>query len=176
MASAFGHAASAIGLGKLFSKNSRSLKVFILGVISAIFPDVDVIAYKFGMDGLDLFGHRGFTHSFFFAMLWAFLLLCVFHKKQPKLDKIRLGFFYFIAMSTHGLLDAMTTGGNGIAFFAPFSAERYFFPWRFIQVSPLGIRNFFTEWGIKVIKSEFLYIGIPSLILALIGNWINRNK
>nr|HRC76832.1 rhodanese-like domain-containing protein [Kouleothrix sp.] len=30
----------------------------------------------------------------------------------------------------HGVLDAMTDGGLGVAFFAPFSATRYFFPFR----------------------------------------------
>jgi inner membrane protein len=30
-------------------------------------------------------------------------------------------------MASHGVLDALTNGGHGIAFFSPFLNERYFF-------------------------------------------------
>jgi hypothetical protein len=35
--------------------------------------------------------------------------------------------FSFVTAS-HGMLDAMTDGGLGVAFFAPFDNARYFFP------------------------------------------------
>jgi inner membrane protein len=68
----------------------------------------------------------------------------------------------------------MTTGGRGVAFFAPFCDERYFLPWRFIHVSPLGASNFFSTWGLRVIKNEFWYVGIPCLILIGIGIFMNK--
>lgn len=71
--------------------------------------------------------------------------------------------------ATHGLLDAMTNGGLGIAFFFPFDNTRYFFDWRPIQVSPIGIRNFFSEWGLRVIISEAVYIGLPGLGLLMVA-------
>ena len=61
----------------------------------------------------------------------------------------------------------MTSGGYGIAFFSPFNDTRYFFPWRTIKVSPLGIANFFTERGLRVIKNELIWIGIPGTIYIL---------
>jgi hypothetical protein len=57
----------------------------------------------------------------------------------------------------------MTDGGLGVAFFAPFHNERYFFPWRPIAVSPIGM-GFFSERGLEVIISE-LHWG--SLLLAV---------
>ena len=88
--------------------------------------------------------------------------------------RITLVIYYFLATVSHGILDALTTGGNGITFFAPFSAERYFLPWRVIQVSPIGVGNFFSEWGLEVLKSEFFYILLPSLLVGGIGHWLNK--
>ena len=68
----------------------------------------------------------------------------------------------------------MTTGGDGISFFAPFSDERYFLPFRKIMVSPIGISAFFSEWGVEVLKSEFIWIGIPTIFMILFGTILNR--
>jgi inner membrane protein len=62
----------------------------------------------------------------------------------------------------------MTDGGLGIAFFAPFDNERYFFPWRPIAVSPISVTAFFSERGLAVIRSEILWIWIPCLLLVSI--------
>lgn len=174
MASAFGHGIAAYGLGKLFPKAIMTRKVFTLGILSAILPDLDVIAFSFGVSWDSMWSHRGFTHSIFVAIIWSVLLLFIFHTKDRLSTKTKLLAYYFLATISHGILDAMTNGGNGIAFFAPFSAERYFLPWEVIQVSPIGIKNFFSEWGIEVLKSEFFYIGLPSLGLLFIGNWLNK--
>jgi len=66
---------------------------------------------------------------------------------------------------SHGILDAMTDGGRGVAFFAPFDDTRYFFPFRPIKVSPIGL-SFFTARGLDVIWSEFLWVCIPGTIIA----------
>jgi inner membrane protein len=59
------------------------------------------------------------------------------------------------------LLDAMTDGGLGVAFFAPFDNHRYFLPWTPIRVSPIGLGRFFTSRGSAVIRSELLWIWLP---------------
>ncbi|WBX74857.1 hypothetical protein PG913_00110 [Tenacibaculum pacificus] len=78
--------------------------------------------------------------------------------------------------ASHAVLDALTTGGLGVAFFSPFDTTRYFFPWRPIKVSPIGVERFFGERGIKVLKSEFLWIGIPSVLYVLIIQYFKRIK
>jgi inner membrane protein len=76
---------------------------------------------------------------------------------------------YFMAVTaSHGLLDAFTNGGRGIAFLAPFSSQRFFFPWRPIQVSPIGV-GFFSSRGLTVLQSELRWILLPSAIIALIA-------
>jgi len=70
-----------------------------------------------------------------------------------------------MSIISHGILDAMTSGGKGVGFFIPFDNERFFFPFRKIKVSPIGVEKFFSEWGIKVILSDLKCILIPCLVI-----------
>jgi inner membrane protein len=58
----------------------------------------------------------------------------------------------------------MTDGGLGIALLSPFDNHRYFFPWTPIVVSPIGLRGFFSQWGLEVMISEVTYVWVPLLI------------
>ena len=172
MASIFGHIISAVGIGSVFPADNMTPKVFLIGSVSAALPDVDVLSNYFGIWGLDMLGHRGITHSISFALVWTAVLLIVFHRQS--LVKPMLSLYYFICTVSHGLLDGLTTGGDGIAYFAPFSSYRTHLPWHVIQVSPLGVQNFFSEWGVKVILSEFFWIALPSLFLILTSSLIRK--
>jgi inner membrane protein len=63
------------------------------------------------------------------------------------------------------LLDALTNGGLGVALAWPFDDKRFFFPWRPIEVSPIGA-GFFSARGLAVIGSELLRVVLPTAILA----------
>jgi inner membrane protein len=167
MASAFSHAVIAIALGKIYSIKKLPKRFWVLGMICAIFPDIDVLAFKFGIPYESFWGHRGFTHSFVFAFLFSLAITLLFFSKTKKfsLSWFGLVFYFFLSTAFHPIVDAMTTGGLGVAFFAPFDNHRYFFPWRPIAVSPIGVGRFFSEWGWRVIKSEFLWIWLPCLAL-----------
>lgn len=171
MASIFGHGLVAYTTSKVMDSKSSKLLVF-LAICSAILPDIDVLSFKFGIDYLHPFGHRGFTHSIAFALIWSGLLSLFFGKTRKLLFFIVL----FLSTISHGLLDAMTTGGKGVGFFIPFENSRYFFPFRVIKVSPIGIEEFFSEWGIRVILSELKYIGIPCAIILLTSYALRRKK
>ena len=73
--------------------------------------------------------------------------------------------YFFVVTASHGALDAMTNGGLGIAFFAPFDNTRYFFPFRPVKVSPIGL-SFFSARGLDVIWSELLWLWVPATIIA----------
>jgi inner membrane protein len=62
----------------------------------------------------------------------------------------------------------MTSGGRGVGFLIPFDNTRHFFPFRPIKVSPIGIGEFFSEWGAKVLLGEFKYILLPCLTLLIV--------
>lgn len=169
MPTVFSHAISAFALGKVLRQNWPLL---LLGMFCAMLPDGDVIGFNLGIPYGSLFGHRGFTHSPFFAFLLAALLTVVFYRKAP--NKVLIFIYLFLCTASHGVLDAMTSGGKGIAFLAPFSEERFFMPYRPIKVSPIGLSRFLSEWGLKVMKSEFLYIWIPSFLLIGLSYLMNR--
>jgi inner membrane protein len=161
MASLFGHGIVAFTIAKVVDVKVSKI-IIVLAIISSILPDADVLAFKMGIPYEHPFGHRGFTHSILFATVWA-ILISVFFKTKKKLV------FVVITLSTisHGVLDALTTGGRGVGFFIPFSNERFFFPFRFIKVSPLSIEKFFSSWGLQVLLNEFIFIGIPCAIVLI---------
>lgn len=160
MASVFGHGIVGYTISKVASKSHLKMLIF-LAVISSILPDIDVLTFHFGIPYDSPFGHRGFTHSILFALLWAVVLMFIFGKNHKKLYFLVI----FFTTVSHGILDAMTTGGLGVGFFVPFYNERYFLPLRVIQVSPLSVGRFFSEWGWKVILNELKYIFLPCVIV-----------
>ena len=141
-------------------------------------PDLDVVSFNFGIPYEHWLGHRGVTHSFLFALLFAILVKFIFYSKHKLTSSIgvKLILLFALIIASHGILDAMTTGGRGTGFFIPFTDERYFLPWRVIKVSPMSAARFFSEWGIKVIKSELIWIGIPCVVTLLFHNIYQRIK
>lgn len=163
MASAFSHLAIPLTL-KVIQK-SISARLLFLGVFLSIMPDFDVVAFLFGIPYESPYGHRGFTHSIVFAFLVAMLFLPM--NKTYRISKLRLFLFLFISTLSHSLLDGFTNGGFGVALFWPFDNTRYFAPYRPVEVSPIGIKNFFTQRGLEVIWSEIKTIWIPCLVVVI---------
>ena len=62
----------------------------------------------------------------------------------------------------------------GAIFFAPFSDTRYFFPWRPIVVSPIGVGEFFGPRGLRVMWSELGWVWLPSAVVFLAGRLSKR--
>lgn len=176
MASAFTHAFAAFAIGKSTLKK-YSTKIAVLGMICAIFPDVDVLSFHYGIPYDSFWGHRGFIHSILFALLFSLIITSLFFRSEKTFSKtwFTLLTFFFIATVSHGVLDALTNGGLGVAFFSPFDNTRYFFPWHPVQVSPVNVHSFFSEWGIRVLKSEIVYIWIPSILLMMASLLIRKS-
>ena len=80
----------------------------------------------------------------------------------------------FISCASHGLLDALSSGGLGVAFLSPFSNHRYFLPWRPIAISPLDVDLFFSDWGLRVLRSEALWVWLPCALVGGLGFLIRR--
>jgi inner membrane protein len=177
MASLFGHAFIAISLGKSFSRKKRTWKIIIIAIVCAILPDADVVGFQFGIPYGSFWGHRGFSHSFLFALLLGIFATFLFYRKHFFTNKgLILILFFFLSTASHSILDAMTNGGYGVAFFSPFNNTRYFFPWTPIKVSPIGILRFFSERGLQVIRSEIVWIGLPGMIYMIIAFLIRKNR
>jgi inner membrane protein len=151
MATIFSHVLIPITLRVGFGRERISNRLLALGCLGAILPDGDVIAFKLGIAYEDAFGHRGASHSISFALLMG--VLAMLFSKQLHASKISAFLVMFISTLSHACLDAMTSGGHGVALLWPYDDTRYFFPWRPIKVSPIG-SAFFTERGMQTVISE----------------------
>lgn len=142
-------------------------RVAVAGAVLSIVPDADVAAFALDIPYSHPLGHRGFSHSIAFAALTA-LAAALALRARPRPSAFA---FLFLCAVSHPLLDAMTTGGLGVAFFAPLSNERYFLPWRPIRVSPIGPR-FFSGRAVAVLVSEVMWVWVPCAVVALVGKYV----
>ena len=183
MASAFSHAIAAVAIGKIsravrwpWELEKVDMKFWLIAIFCAVIPDIDAIGFWLGVPYDSVWGHRGITHSLFFAVLLSFVVVYLFYRDSKLFSRrwLILFLFFFAATASHGILDAMTDGGKGVAFFAPFYNARYFFSFRPIRVSPISVTRFFSERGWVVLKSEFIWVWIPSFILMALASLIKK--
>ena len=170
MASAFSHAVVASSLGAAGMPATRMpARYWVTVAILGALPDLDVVIYPMGLNAPHVLGHRGITHSLAFAAVFAALVVrLVFRDQKWRGAWLRLWVVFFAALASHAVLDGLTNGGQGIAFFAPFSDARFHFPWRPIRVSPIGLTAFFSVEGLRVLRNEIVWLWLPS---ALLGAW-----
>ncbi len=142
----------------------KDWRFWIAALVCSALPDIDVIGFSFGVRYGDLWGHRGMTHSILFAAAIGIAVGIWFGGNGAM--RIGQSVLCFLITISHGLLDAMTNGGLGIAFFSPFDPTRYFLPWRPILVSPIGT-GFFSERGVAVLRSEFIWVWPAAIVLGL---------
>jgi len=149
-----------VGLGP----QQISSRLLAVACCAAVLPDADVVAFLFGIPYGDPLGHRGMSHSIALALFVGFLSSFAYGWLRSRRSTVFL--FVSVSMASHGLFDALTNGGLGVAFFWPFSDTRYFFPDHPIEVSAIGLKYVFTERTLIVLKSEVLWVWLPSLTLA----------
>jgi inner membrane protein len=152
--------------GATVAEVAKCRPLVFASAILAMSPDADTISFYWDIPYQSMLGHRGLTHSFAFATVVGLAAACM----SPAAKRLRAGICLALATASHGVLDALTNGGRGVAFFAPFSDERFFFPLRPIEVSPIGLR-FFSERGLTVLASEMGWVWLPLLAANLAWHW-----
>lgn len=177
MASLFTHALVGWTLGKVSPKASEAPRLGLLCAACACLPDADVVGFALGIRYEDLLGHRGLSHSIPFAVLFGLGVVALVYRRLKPFSSSwwQVTTCVVLATISHGLLDGLTDGGLGVAFFSPFENGRYFFPWQPIAVSPIGIGAFFSRRGLEVMANEMLWIWTPTLLL-LLSTWIWRRR
>lgn len=171
MASLFTHTVSGLALAAPFVATGSPRRLLALAPLAACVPDLDVAAFRFGIPYAHPLGHRGFSHSILFAALLAWALTHLCFKAEERRLRGPVFLTLFIAGASHGLLDALTDGGLGVGFFIPFWNERFFFPVRPLAVSPLRVRAFFTLRGWMILRTEMVWVWIPSGLLMICA-WV----
>ncbi|RTQ92000.1 MULTISPECIES: metal-dependent hydrolase [Stenotrophomonas] len=192
MPSIITHAAVPLALWCAADRGRIPPRLLAAGVIAAMLPDADVLAFALHIPYADVFGHRGASHSLLFAGVLAALAaaLALFGSRrpwsapyspgsrrpwsavscQPRLaptiarptvaSTVQAAVFVFICAASHPLLDAMTSGGLGVALAWPWSEQRFFAPWRPIRVSPFA-PQFFSARGLATLMSELRWVWLP---------------
>ncbi len=126
-----------------------SLSAYVAFAALALLPDADVLAFGIHVPYAAKWGHRGAAHSLAIAAV-VVVGLVVLVLRSP-----RTGFYAAAVVASHGLLDALTDGGLGVALLWPASHARYFAPWRPIPVAPIGARMLSAR-GLHVVLVEAL--------------------
>jgi inner membrane protein len=164
MPTLFSHPAVPLALRFGLGREAVSRELLVSGMATSILPDLDVVAFSLGIPYAAELGHRGFSHSPVFAALVTLLGACSHRALGCSFRKAF--WFLFFATASHGVLDAFTNGGLGIAFFWPFSGERTFAPFQVIMVSPISVSRFLTRRGVRVLVSELFWVWLPSVLVA----------
>ena len=168
MASAFSHAFVSIALGKAYAQHRMPWHFWVLSITCAVVPDADVLGFTLGVSYSSPWGHRGLSHSLCFAFALSLGVVSLAFRQYVPGSRLWWSYvlYFFVVTASHGVLDAMTDGGRGIAFFAPFDTTRYFFPWRPVRVSPISIGAFFSARGLYILGTEVVCIWLPTILLC----------
>ena len=172
----FTHSLVGLAAAKVFSVDNLPKRFWVLSFICPSLPDLDYFGMSlWGIPYEHILGHRGFTHSFVFAASISLVIVLVFFRDsmmQSRLGLLLIAYFTLI-ISSHGLLDGLTNGGLGVAYFFPLDNERYFLPFRPIEASPF-IDGFFGKTGLKVMLNEILLVWIPLCCVMILSKTIKR--
>jgi len=142
-----------------------SPRLLLCGMVAAMLPDADAAGYWLGVRYAALAGHRGLSHSLAFAL--ALGLLAALLARRLGTRALPAACFVGACTLSHPLLDMLTTGGLGIALWAPWSSERLFFALRPIEVAPLAPARMFGDRGLAVLASELRWVWLPAGVLGL---------
>lgn len=160
-----GHVIVGLAAGRRLAGDGpgRSLALAMAGMVAlSLLPDLDVVAFRLGIPYEAPFGHRGASHSLVAAALVGLVV---------GLWRPRVGAMAGLVVASHGLLDALTDGGHGVALLWPWDEARIFAPWRPLPVAPIG-RGMVSTRGLAVMATEALWFA-PLAIYAL---WPRRGR
>ncbi|MBP6824667.1 MAG: metal-dependent hydrolase [Acidobacteria bacterium] len=177
MPTIFSHAIFSSALGAAYATEPMPKRFWLLAALCSVLPDFDVIAFGLGIPYRSVWGHRGITHSLLFAVLVGCAIAWTAFRAQElatmKRSRVSLAIFFSLATTSHLMMDSLTSGGLGVALFAPFENSRYFAPWRPIRVSPIGA-DFFSARGLLALASEFIWVWLPAMALVAIAKLFHR--
>jgi inner membrane protein len=160
-----GHLAVGMLLGRVYPAEqfrTRAAAISAGGAL-ALLPDADVLGLALGLSDGGFWGHRGYSHTLAFAGLVAGAVFVLLRRRAPNARFAAV--LAFLAVGSHGVLDAMTYDSRGIAFFWPLFDDRLTLPLRIIPPAPTGFA--YLSWrGAEVTTVELLYF-LPVGVAAL---------
>jgi len=134
-------------------------RVCVVAAACAALPDIDVLWSPLHLSNASLFAHRAITHSLTFALVGAAVVTLLFFRgAEWAAARARIGLVLCLALLSHSCLDAFSRYSMGVEFFAPFSLQRFRFPW-----TPLG-----TPSGSLAgqLAQEAVFILLPAVLVG----------
>jgi inner membrane protein len=165
-----GHVAVGLAAGRLHAgERGPRLASAVAFVVLSSFADADVLARAFGAGPGSAWVHRGALHSLAAGGVAALAVALA----TGGLGRSRgcLAACGFLVAASHGLLDALTDGGRGVALLWPFSDARVFAPVRPLAVAPIGL-GMVSARGLHVLAAELVAFS-PLLLVAV---WPRRRR
>ena len=131
MPSSVAHALAAVATGQLLAPHPLPRRHWAWLTGTAVALDLDALGRPFGAGDLAwLGGHRALTHSVLAVVLLAGLLTWT-AERRPGQHLARGGLWLgsSVALLTHPALDLLTSYGQGLTLWAPFSWHRVTVAW-----------------------------------------------
>ena len=148
-------------------KRKKTLAVAVLGGLSALTPDLDVLIKSSTDHLLFLEYHRQFTHSLLFVPFGALLCTLVmwYLVRFKRICSFKICFFAcFVGYATHGLIDACTTYGTVL--FWPFLNTRI--AWSAISIiDPIFTLTIILGLILSIRRSSILVAHLSVLFIFL---------
>jgi inner membrane protein len=164
-----GHVAVGLVGARLLARGgAQPREASVLLPALSLAPDLDVIGMRLGVPYGATWGHRGATHSIAVALAVGWLAAYLVRRQRPMR---RFAPVALAVLVSHGLLDAMTDGGHGIALLWPWTPERFFFSWRPIPVAPIGLRILSPRGLVLMLREAILFT--PAWLVAF---WPRRPR
>lgn len=167
MTTLYTHAVAGLGIARLGAVRPMPWSYWALAVILPLLPDLDVFSTAPYNSPL---GHRGVTHSLLFAMA-AGLIAARIVARPFRRQWWMLAGLYFAVVASHGLLDALTRGGEGIPFFWPLGD-------RYGNWGPIPVSDIAFDWpdprSSRAIRSELLWVWGPMALAVILATAYRR--
>ncbi len=114
-------------IGEVMGGKKLGKAALLLGAAAQSVPDIDFVAFLWTTPSEDLLAHRGFTHSFLFAVLVSISFALAAKRWLPDraLSLSQWTTFFGLQVVVHDFIDAFNAYGTG--WFEPFSHVRISF-------------------------------------------------
>jgi len=162
------HAAVGFAIAAWTQQRPPTRRVCLVAAACAALPDIDVFGSPLHLADSSLFAHRAITHSLAFALLAAAAATLIFFRSPEWTQRrARIAVILGLALVSHACFDALSRYSWGVEFFAPFSAQRFRFPW-----TPLGDPSGLAGQLIQ----EALVVFLPAVLIGWLGLRIRRRS
>lgn len=129
----------------------------------ATFPDLDLLLPGTGTGLGSPWAHRGASHSLTAALAAALLAVWILDVRRGRARTFAVA---FLTAASHGLLDTMTRGGEGVMLLWPLRDTRYVALLRPLPASAFGVVPFEWPRAIALLVEEALFFA-PVVVYAI---------